>query len=78
MSTKEPNIELDIDNNLNGILIITCPECRRKMKKKLRELSPNKEISCSCGFTVNFTGDDLRSTQRSLNDLKRTLNNFGK
>ncbi len=78
MATNEPKIELDLDNNMNGILIITCPECKKKMKKKFRELSPGKEASCSCGFTVNFSGDDLRSTQRSLDDLKRTLKNFGK
>lgn len=77
MSSKEPRIELDVDNNLNGVLTITCPECSNKIKKNLRELSPGKEVSCSCGFTVSFTGDDLRKTQKSLDDLKKALKSFG-
>ena len=78
MSSKEPEIELDLDSQMNGILIITCPECKKKMKKKFKQIAPGNEASCQCGFTIKFSGDDLRRTQRSLDDLKRALKNFGK
>lgn len=76
--SAEPKIDLEFDNNWNGILVISCPQCKKKTKRKLSELNPGKEVSCSCGFTVSFSGDDLRGVQRSLNDLKKTLKNFGK
>ncbi len=78
MKNKEPKVDLEFDNNWNGILNITCPKCQRTMKKHLREIPPGKEVACSCGFTVKFSGDDLRGIQRSFDDLKRTLKNFGK
>lgn len=76
--TTDPNIDLKIDNNLNGILVATCRQCKRKLEKKFIELSPGKEIKCSCGFTFSISGDGLRSAQRGLDDLKRSLDNFGK
>ena len=58
MATNELKIDLDIDDNLKGALTTTCPECKKKTKKKLLELSPGKEISCSCGVTFSFSGDE--------------------
>lgn len=78
MSSKEPKIEFGVDKNLKGILVITCPDCGKKLKKNAKEISPGKEVACSCGFTVSFSGDDLRGVQRSLDDLKRTLKSIGK
>ena len=75
---KEPKIELDVDDNLKGQLVITCPECHRKFKKPLQNIAPEQEESCSCGYTVKFGGDDVRELQKSLDSLKKTLSSFGK
>ncbi len=75
---REPDIDIEVDDRLNGILIITCPECGHRQRKPLRTLSPGTELRCSCGFTVSISGDDLRAVQRSLDDLKGTLQAFGK
>ena len=78
MKKDEPKIDLELDNKFNGILIITCPRCRKKMKEKFQNLRSKKNIECSCGFTVSFAGGDLRDVQRSLNSLKRTFDKLGK
>ena len=74
----DPKIELDIDRNLNATAVITCGQCRRKTRKALRAITPGQVIPCSCGASFAFTGDDLRQVQRSFDDLKRTLDRFGK
>lgn len=75
---KEPKIDLDIDNNMNATLIIECGECRRKSKLSMSQASPGKTIKCNCGAEFSLSGDDLRKTQKSLDDLKRTMNNLFK
>ena len=78
MSAKKPQIYIDFNNNFNGIITIVCPECRRKIKKKLKELSPNKKVVCSCGyFTATFTGDDLRKIQKGFDGIKKGLKSLG-
>jgi len=73
---NEPEIDLEIDDNMNGILIIGCPECRRKSKTKLRNIKQGIEIKCTCGYTVSFADNELRKMQKSFDDLKRALDDF--
>jgi hypothetical protein len=75
---KEPKIDLDLDNNFNATLIVQCGECNRKNKLPMSQASSGKIIKCGCGLEYPLKGDDLRKIQKQLNDLKRTLNNFGK
>lgn len=71
--------KLDVDRNLVASLIMTCPKCGRRRKEKLAKIKSGTQITCECGeFVWEISGDDLSSVQRSLNDLKRTLKNFGK
>lgn len=75
---NSPKFDLDIDDKMNATLIIECGECRRKSKIKLSQASPGKIIKCSCGSEITLQGDDLRKMQKSLDDLKRTMNNLFK
>jgi len=77
-TTKKPKMDLDIDKNMNASLVIECGECRRKSKISLSQASPGKIIKCGCGVEFNLSGDDLRKTQKSLDDLKRSMNNLFK
>lgn len=75
---KEPKINLDIDKNMNATLVVECGECRRKSRLSMSQASPGKTIKCNCGVEFKLSGDDLRKTQKSLDDLKRTMNNLFK
>jgi len=74
---NEADMKLDIDKDLNGVLIITCPQCKASMKKKLKQLSPNKKLSCQCGCEITISGDGFKSAQKSLDDLRKALSGFG-
>lgn len=74
---KDAKFDLDIDDNMNGTLILKCGECSRKIKTPLRQASPGKAIKCGCGIEYSLSADDLRGAQKSLDDLQRTLNSFG-
>jgi len=71
-------VDLEIDDNLNGILDITCPRCRSHIKKKLQNLGQGTDVTCTCGAIFQISNDGFRSAQRSLDQLKRTLSSFGK
>ena len=75
---KDLQVDLELDDNLNGTLVIACPECSRRHKRPLRHVAPGSEFRCSCGFSMTFRGDDLRRVQRELDNFKRTLQAFGK
>lgn len=70
---KDLQVDLEVDDNLNGTLVIACPECGRSHKRPLRHTAPGSQLRCSCGFSMTFSGDDLRSVQRELDRLKRSL-----
>ena len=76
--TAEPKFDLKINDKLEGMLVIVCPQCKKKTEKKFQELNAGKKVSCSCGFAFTFANNTLLGIQRSLNDLKRSLNSFGK
>lgn len=58
---------------------ITCPNCRRKMKIKVKEMIPGKMQKCpSCNMVIRFSGDDGRKMQRVLDDFQRTLKRIGR
>ena len=74
----EAKIDLDIDNSMNGTIIITCGGCSRKTKVPLKQASPGKKVKCSCGNEFHLQGDDLRKMQKGLDDFQKTLKQFGK
>jgi len=57
---------------------IQCTSCNKTHNVKLEKMRPGGSIKCSCGTTIKFKGDDMRKAQKALDDLERTLNNFGK
>jgi hypothetical protein len=75
---KEPQFDIEVDNNLKGTLIIQCGECNRKNKLPMSQASPNKIIKCGCGIEYPLKDDNIKKIQQQLDDLQRTLKNFGK
>ena len=71
------DIELEVDDNLNGILLITCPGCQNIIKQKLKDLDPGSAVTCTCKTSFNISDDGFRSAQRSLDDFKKTLRKLG-
>ena len=72
----EPKLDLELDDNLNGILVITCQQCGHVTKKSLSELKRGSDVKCKCDMLFHFTGDDLSGIQDSFNSLKKTLQSF--
>ena len=70
---QEPEFELDIDDRLNATLVITCPQCGRKHKRRFQDLRAGSTVECGCGFTLVMSDDNFRSCQRQLDELRRTL-----
>lgn len=52
---------------------ISCPNCNRRVKIKVKEMVPGRSKRLSCGCTIQFTGDDGRQVQRALDDLENQL-----
>lgn len=69
-------IELDLDSNLKGTLIITCGKCARKTKLPLKQATPNRQITCSCGDIFVLSGDYLRKMQKAFDELSKTRSRF--
>ena len=72
----EPKMDLEFDDNWNGVLVIECTKCGTITKKKLSELNAGDQVDCSCGISFSFSGDDLSGIQSSLDSLKKTLKSF--
>ena len=55
-----------------------CPNCKRKMKIKIKEMVPGRTKKCpSCDLTICFSGDDGRKAQGALDNLQKTLKRLG-
>ena len=52
---------------------MNCPNCGRKTKVKVKEMIPGRSKRLNCGCIVEFTGDDGRKVQHSLDELGREL-----
>ncbi len=76
--SNAPEFDLEIDDKYIGTLVIKCPECRKKTKKKLKLLRAGSEVKCLCGYIIQVSGNELKSAQKSLDDFKRSLEKLGK
>jgi DNA-directed RNA polymerase subunit RPC12/RpoP len=53
---------------------IRCRNCGHKTRIRVKEMIPGRSKRCSgCGTTLQFSGDDGRRVQRSLDDLEPQL-----
>lgn len=73
-------MKIDLDSHE---LTLTCPGCGKKFDEKIGRLKNNPTIPCpGCGKSINIHADELSSgietIQKSLDNLTRTLSNFGK
>lgn len=76
---SDSEVDLEIDDNWNGILVMRCPKCKRMTKRSLSALAPGTKVDSSCGHTTfKMSGDDFRRVQRSLDDSKRTIESLGR
>ncbi len=73
---QEPTIDIDTDDDLNGIAIIGCPKCGTETRHAMDKISDGSTIECSCGFTIKIGGDGFAAMQREFDDIKRLLDDF--
>lgn len=73
----EPDISIKLDDDLNGILVITCKNCNAVTKAPLAFFKDNDTVTCKCGISFHFTGDDIAAVQDSFDSLRKTLQSFG-
>jgi hypothetical protein len=58
---------------------IKCANCGEiAAKLRARDAAPGTIVDCKCGTKIKLTGDDSRKMQRALDDLHKTLKNFGR
>jgi hypothetical protein len=63
----------------NPTLDLSCPECNRRFRKRLGDLSPGKEHRCTfCGTNIVFQGDGANKTQKALKGLERTIDDLNR
>jgi len=63
---------------------IKCPKCNMRHNVSLDDIQHEKVIHCSCGTNIELKDKDqsvkkgINDINKSLNDLKRTIEKFGK
>ena len=57
---------------------IDCPGCGAKVNVKLSDWAANKTMKCPSGHEIKLEGKDAKEAKKALDDLERTLKNFGK
>ena len=56
---------------------IECPNCKKKIQIKIKEMVPGRKKSCpKCRTEIKFTGDDGRKAQKALDDLEKSMKNL--
>ena len=73
---KEPEIDIEVDDDMNGIAVIRCPQCDIVSRTPMNTLADGSTVDCSCGFTIRLEGDGFSAMQRDLDDIKRLLDDF--
>ena len=57
---------------------VKCPGCSRMLKIPVKTMRPGSKHHCQCGAEISLTGDDGSKVQKAMDDLERTMKNFGK
>ena len=70
---REPNLDLETDDNQRVILVVECQECRDKSRFLLDEVFPGTSVLCNCGGVLNITENSLKSIHRKLENIKKAL-----
>ena len=69
---REPNLDLETDDNQRVILVVECQECGDKSRFLLDEIFPGTSVLCNCGWVLNLSDDSLKSIQQKLENIKKT------
>ena len=69
---REPNLDLETDDNQKVILVVECQECGDKSRFLLDEIFPGTSVLCNCGGVLNLSDDSLKSIQQKLENIKKT------
>ena len=70
---REPNLDIEIDDNKKAILVVECQDCGDKSRFLLNEVSPGTSVLCNCGEVLSITENSLISIHHKLDDIKNTL-----
>lgn len=79
-------VELDIDDDLNGYLLVTCPACGKQGRHAFADLKDGDVIGCECGELALTIGNEtlvntqagLDSLASSFDQLRKSFRDFGK
>lgn len=66
----------------SAVIDITCPTCRRKISKSVRQLKAEKNLTCRCGQVIDLAESDfarqIRDAEKALANLGNTLGKLSK
>lgn len=69
----------DIMSFQDKTIDVTCPNCKNVLTIPMEKVIPGELWQCPhCQAKIKFSGDNLTDLSRSIDNLKRTIKNFGK
>jgi hypothetical protein len=74
----EWKIDVELDAQRGGTLVVTCPSCKSVHKKQFEQAHSGTEIECRCGLSYRIASDDLLGLQCSLDGLHDTVAALGR
>lgn len=57
---------------------IQCPQCRRKIAKRLNELKAHRQFTCTCGASFHVANRDFEQAGRAIQDFEKSLAKLGR
>lgn len=52
---------------------VTCPNCRRKLTKKISWLKAHPKFDCACGTRISFRPEDIAAGARKAADIGKAI-----
>lgn len=78
MLAEEWEIDVELDEQRGGTLVLTCPKCHRAHRQRFGQSPAGTEIRCRCGLSYRIASDDLLTLQCDLNSLHDTVAALGR
>lgn len=61
------DIEVEVDDEMNGIAVIRCPQCDSISRTRMDSLADGSTVDCSCGFVTMMDGDGFTAVRVPVN-----------
>ena len=75
---EDVGLSLELGDGPTLWAVLECPKCRETTRVKAESLPVGSKLACPCGgVSLTIDNETFTEVQRSLSDLKKTMDNFG-